>query len=199
MRQPDMQGRRGDHVRDPHQRAGADHRQNPQRRDGDVGQRLKPRPLERDANRFPKALFDQRRPLRGRSRCAVNHHRHQHEPQHALDHVPIGRGQAVGLRAAAKRQPKGKPHREKELRHDRVGIAEEVVRVLQQNVRRRERADEVDQEHAGHGVAAKLVERRDAGGDQFGGRFGRGLNDRLDGGHGTSLLWGKMAGEVPSE
>ena len=111
--------------------------------------------------------------VRRRGRRVVDHERHQRQPQHAADHVAIGRGQALGLRPAAERQPKGEADRKEELRHDRVGIAAKRVLVRQQERRGGKRAQKIDQEHAGHGVAAKLVERSDAGRGGLGGRHGR--------------------------
>ena len=94
--------------------------------------------------------------------------RHQRQPQQPAHDVAVGPRQALGLCPAAEREPKREADREEELRHDRVGIAAERVLVGQQDRRGGERADEIHQEHARHGVAAKLVERGDAGGGGLG-------------------------------
>ena len=62
------------------------------------------------------------------------------------------------LRAAQERQTIGKSHREKELGHDRISITAVRVMVLEDCRHHLEAPDEVDEEHADHGVSAKLVE-----------------------------------------
>ena len=61
-----------------------------------------------------------------------------------------------------KRQAKREPHREKELRHDRVGVAAIGVVMLEHRRDDDVAAQEVDEQHSHDGVAAKLVQRDDA-------------------------------------
>src|SRR5690606_7976468 len=100
--------------------------------------------------------------------------RHQGQTQEPPNDVAIGPSQSLALSPAAEGQPEGEADREEELRHDRVGIAAERIAVLEYDRRGGVRAQEVDQKHAGHGVPAKLIERRDARGSRTNGRGGSG-------------------------
>ena len=93
----------------------------------------------------------------------VDHEAEQDQPQ-----APDDRGadrparRPSAFKPSEEGQPEGEPDREEELRHDRVGIAAIRVVMLPDGADLAEAADEVDQQHAGHGVAAELVERGDA-------------------------------------
>ena len=63
---------------------------------------------------------------------------------------------------AKKSQPVGKSDREEELRHDRIGITAIRVVVFEHRRHHLVSAQEVDKEHAHHGVAAKLIQRDDS-------------------------------------
>ena len=63
---------------------------------------------------------------------------------------------------AKKRQAIRESDREEELRHDRVGVAAIRVVVLEDRRHDLVAAHEIDEEHADHGIAAKLVQRDDS-------------------------------------
>ncbi len=115
---------------------------------GNVHQRLEPG-LAGDLDGFPRPHLDQLRPVFHQRRQVVDHHGDQRQAEEPFDDVTIGLVQAFGLRAAAEGEPKCEADRKEELRHDRVGIATEVIAVLENERRGSVAADEVDQEHAG--------------------------------------------------
>ena len=91
----------------------------------------------------------------------VDHEAEEDQPEVALEHRGGGRQEAAGREPAQKRQAIGEADREEELRHDRVGVAAIRVVVLEDRRHHLVAAQEVDEEHADDGVAAKLVERDD--------------------------------------
>jgi hypothetical protein len=62
------------------------------------------------------------------------------------------------LEATAKRKAEGESNRKEELRHYRVSIAAKVILMSQYQWAYIEEAHEIDQDHAGDGVAAELIE-----------------------------------------
>ena len=139
--------------------AGANHRQDPQGRDGDVRERLEPVPFQRPPDRGPNAHLLQLSPAFRTRLDRVHNQGHQDQAQQSLDRAAISRGRTLHLRPPGERQSKGKADREQKLRHDRVGIAAVRIVVLQHRVARLETAHEVDQEHTQDGVPAELVQR----------------------------------------
>ena len=90
-----------------------------------------------------------------------------HEPEQDQAQVSCDRGAGRGPHAQRfqtpqKGQPQREANREEELRHDRVSIATIRVVMLPDGPDRLELTDEVHQQHAGHRVAAELIQRDDA-------------------------------------
>jgi len=74
-----------------------------------------------------------------------------------------GERPVVSFGTAKERQPIRKPDRKKELRHDRIGIAEIRVVVAEDGkygLDGRKRPDEIHEEHLEDGIATELIQRR---------------------------------------
>ena len=157
-----MQRRRGDEESHAGHRAGRDHRQDPERGERDVDERLEELAPEGLGQEAAQAQVLKLGPRLHLAVEVVDHESEQDQAQVSRDRG-AGRGpDAQGFQPPQERQPKREADREEELRHDRVGIAAIRVVVLPDGPDRVEAAEEVHQQHAGHRVAAELVERGDA-------------------------------------
>ncbi len=92
----------------------------------------------------------------------IDHESKQDQPQTSC-HRGASRGpRALGSQTPQEGQPQREANRKEKLRHDRVCIATIRVVMLPDSPDRLEPADEVDQQHAGHRIAAELIKRHDA-------------------------------------
>ncbi len=160
---PHVERRGGD--RESHARGNAcpNDGKNPQRGHGDMHERLEPLPNDK-SNRLPRRELDELPPRWRQWRNGVDHQRNEREAEDALQYAAVSSCRALRLQATAKRETESKSDRKKELRHDGVGVTAVGVVMRQHRRRHVERAREIDQEHAGDGVAAELVEGGDSAG-----------------------------------
>ena len=108
--------------------------------------------FERALDRAPESGRPELFPGTGHVADRIDHQGQQHEPQQTPDHPAVSGSDPRALHTSLKCQPQRKPHRKQKLRHDRVGIADVIVMMLQHARGRVEPADEVHQQHSDHGV-----------------------------------------------